>query len=249
MRFPILILLGSLVITLISLVGAFTLLLPPRRLQNLLIPLVALSAGSLMGGALFHLLPEGLSLLPPRFAGLFMAVGFAFFLAIEISFDWHHSHRNRQRRHPYLFSADPLPLLILLGDGFHNFVCGLGVTSAYLIDPVSGVAAWLAAVAHEIPQELGDFGVLLHSGWSPHRALLFNFLTALTFPIGAFIAWRFQHFPPLAPLVLFAAGNFIYIAASDLVPEIKQRETPKHAARSLVWFTFGLFMLWFLASS
>jgi zinc and cadmium transporter len=139
--------------------------------------------------------------------------------------------------------------LILLGDALHNFICGVGIASTYLIDPASGVAAWLAAAAHEIPQELGDFGVLLHSGWSRRRALTWNLISALTFPLGALLAWRFQAVLPLAPLVLLAAGNFLYIAASDLVPDIKSQDSLLKAVSSFAWFAAGLLLLWLLASS
>jgi len=146
------------------------------------------------------------------------------------------------------FDREPLALLILIGDALHNFICGIGIAGTYLIDPASGVAAWLAAAAHEIPQELGDFGVLLHSGWSRRRALAWNFISALSFPLGALLAWRFQAVLPLAPLVLLAAGNFLYIAASDLVPEIKAQDSLLQALTSFSWFAGGLLVLWLLAS-
>jgi zinc and cadmium transporter len=133
--------------------------------------------------------------------------------------------------------------LILLGDGLHNLTCGLGVASTYLIHPAAGVATWLAAAAHEIPQELGDFGVLVHSGWRPRQALLWNGVSALTFPLGALLAWGLRGSNLLAPLVLFAAGNFLYIAASDLVPEIKARLAPQEALLGFACFAAGLLLL------
>lgn len=137
-----------------------------------------------------------------------------------------------------------MALLILLGDGLHNFIGGLGIASTFLINPPAGVAAWLAAVAHEIPQELGDFGVLVHSGWRPRKALFWNLISAFTFPLGALLAWWLRELISLAPLVLFAAGNFIYIAASDLVPEIKHHAEPGFALNSFACFSGGLlFML------
>jgi zinc and cadmium transporter len=102
----------------------------------------------------------------------------------------------------------------------------------------------LAAIAHEIPQELGDFGVLVHSGWRPRQALFWNLVSAFTFPLGAFIAWWLREQISLAPLVLFAAGNFIYIAASDLVPEIKNDAQTGRALPGFACFAGGLaFML------
>ena len=242
------IVLGSAVMCCIALIGAFTFLLSPRRLQQVLIPLVSLAAGSLMGGALFHMIPEGALAMEPRQVGFWLALGFTAFFALEIFLHWHHSHRLSSRLQRYAPSSEPMGLLILVGDGLHNFIGGLGIASTFLIDPPAGVAAWVAAVAHEIPQELGDFGVLIHSGWSRRRALAWNFASALTFPLGALVAWRFQQLLPLPPLVLFAAGNFLYIAASDLVPEIKVQSTLSQALASFAWFTTGLFVLWILAS-
>ena len=234
-------LLGSAGMSLIALVGGLTVLLPRRWLQALLLPLVALAAGSLLGGALFHMLPEGFAVLEPRQAGAWIAAGVTLFLALEQLLHWHHSHHQGLRGAAP--GAEPVVALILLGDGLHNLTCGLGVASTYLIHPAAGVATWLAAAAHEIPQELGDFGVLVHSGWRPRQALLWNGVSALTFPLGALLAWGLRGSNLLAPLVLFAAGNFLYIAASDLVPEIKARLAPQEALLGFAWFAAGLLLL------
>lgn len=239
-------LVGSGLMALLALVGGLTLLLPKRRLQRLLLPLVALAAGSLLGGALFHMIPEGFAALPPRRAGGWVAAGFSAFLALEQLLQWHHSHRNGGGQASI---TEPLPALILLGDGLHNLTCGMGVASTYLLHPAAGVAAWLAAAAHEVPQELGDFGVLVHSGWPPRRALLWNALSGLTFPAGALLAWGLRDTTHLAPLVLFAAGNFLYVAASDLVPEIKTRLSLPEALTGLGWFAAGLLLLALLAAA
>jgi zinc and cadmium transporter len=243
------ILLGSLVMALVALVGGITLLLSAAQLQQLLVPLVSLAAGSLLGGALFHMVPEGFVGLAPIEAATWVSAGFTAFLALEIFLHWHHSHRHRASGRGGRFDPKPLPLLILVGDALHNFVGGLGITSTYLIHPAAGLAAWLAAVAHEIPQELGDFGVLLHCGWSARRALFWNVISALTFPLGSLLAWGLQRMIPLAPLVLFAAGNFLYIAASDLVPEIKAQVSLRQATCSFIWFSAGLLLLRMLASA
>ena len=241
------ILLGSLLMSLVALVGAFTLVLPARRLQQVLAPLVSLAAGSLMGGALFHMLPEGFSALNPLRSGEWIAAGFTAFLALEQFLHWHHSHRQNGRLFAATGSREPMGLLILIGDGLHNFIGGLGIASTFLINPPAGVAAWMAAVAHEIPQELGDFGVLVHSGWKPRRALFWNLISALTFPLGALMAWWLRDLIPLAPLVLFAAGNFIYIAASDLVPEIKHHSEPGVALQGFACFSGGLLVMLVIA--
>jgi zinc and cadmium transporter len=243
---------GSLMMTLVAQVGCLTFVLSARRLQQLLLPLVSLAAGSLLGSALFHMLPEGFTALDPLRAGEWIAAGFTAFLALEHFLHWHHSHRQQQRGkygHEPWSSREPMALLILLGDGLHNFICGLGIASTFLINPQAGVAAWLAAMAHEIPQELGDFGVLVHSGWSPSKALIWNLISACTFPIGALLAWWLRELMALAPLVLFAAGNFIYIAASDLVPEINQNSDSGFALKSFVCFVGGLLLMTLFAAT
>ena len=241
---------GSLLMSLVALVGGITLLMPAWRLQQLLTPLVSLAAGSLLGGALFHMLPEGVMALDPLHAGEWIAAGFTAFLALEQFLHWHHSHRRHSRQplgEEDRWVREPMALLILLGDGLHNFICGLGIASTYLINPPAGIAAWLAAIAHEIPQELGDFGVLVHSGWRPRKALFWNVISAFTFPVGAFLAWWLREQISLAPLVLFAAGNFIYIAASDLVPEIKRHAEPGLALHGFACFAGGLLFMLLIA--
>lgn len=243
------ILVGGLLMSLVAMVGAFTLLLPPQRLQQLLLPLVSLAAGSLLGGALFHMLPEGMGAMDPKQGSRYVAAGFTVFLALEQFLQWHHSHRHAHRANPQSLPAagtaprQPVAVLILLGDALHNFIGGLGIASTFLMNPAAGIAAWSAAVAHEVPQELGDFAILLHSGWKPRAALRWNFISALTFPLGAVLAWLIAQSLPVAGLVLFASGNFLYIAASDLVPEIKAGTGLRSAAPSFGWFLAGLLLM------
>lgn len=238
---PLAIALGGALMTLVTLVGGLTALLTPQRQQRLLLPLIALAAGALLGGALFHMLPMALQSLEARWCGVWLALGFSLFLALELGLHWHHSHR------PDSNGLQPVALLILLGDGLHNFIGGLGIASTYLINPSAGVSAWLAALAHELPQELGDYGVLVHSGWSRRRALRWNFVSGLTFPLGGLLAWIGAGTLPLAALAMVAAGNFVYIAASDLVPEIKARSSIAEMAQAFGWFVCGWLLLLLLA--
>lgn len=234
---------GGLLMTLITLVGGLTALLAPRRQQQLLLPLIALAAGSLMGGALFHMLPMGLQLHAGRWSGVWLAAGFTAFLALEQGL------KCSPARHHRAVAAHPVAVLILLGDGLHNFIGGLGIASTFLLNPAAGVAAWLAALAHELPQELGDFGVLVHCGWSRRRALTWNFIAGLSFPLGGLLAWLWAGALPLPALVLFAAGNFLYIAASDLVPEIKARASPAESGLGFIWFLIGLGLMLLLSGA
>jgi zinc and cadmium transporter len=240
------ILLGGALMSLVSLVGGLTMLIGPGRLHRLLLPMVALAAGSLMGGAFFHMIPEGLAGRDPLDGSLWVVAGFSSFLLLEVSLHWHHSHTAQSGAGQA--PKRPEGLLILLGDGLHNFMGGVGISSTFLMHPAAGVVAWLAAVAHEIPQELGDFAVLVHSGWNRRTALVANLIAALTFPLGGLLAWSLAGSLPLGGLTLFAAGNFLYIAASDLVPQIKEpsKQTPA-AASSVLWFAVGLILMLLLA--
>lgn len=238
---------GGFAMSAIALVGGLTTMVRPATLDALLLPLIALAAGTLLGGALFHMVPEGARGLTAATAALWALGGFLVFLLLEQLLGWHHAHRsNDDRSDDRNDDRHPMGWLILVGDGVHNLLGGIGVASVFLIDPRAGVLAWLAAAAHEIPQELGDFGVLVHAGWSKRKALLWNLISALTFPLGAVLAWALarQFELDIAGLVLFAAGNFVYIAASDLVPEIKRELRPARAALHLACLLLGLSLMY-----
>lgn len=234
---------GGLLMSAVAMIGALATVLPAPLLQRLLLPLIALAAGTLLGSAFFHMIPEGSAALSPLAAASWLTGGFAAFFALEQFLHWHHSHREAAEP-----AQQPVAWLILIGDGVHNFLGGLGIASTFLVDPRAGALAWLAAAAHEVPQELGDFGVLVHGGWSPRRALAWNLVSALTFPVGALLAWLLAHHLDVAGLVLFAAGNFVYIAASDLIPEIKRHASLRAAALHFAAFAAGLLLMALLAA-
>jgi len=199
--------------SLIALVGGVTVLLPEPALARLVMPFVGLAAGSLLGGAFFHMLPEavehggGLSIF------VWLAAGFVGFFVLEQFLGWHHCHRPMSEH-------APLGYLILVADAVHNFVGGLAVGAAFVVDLRVGVVTWAVAAAHEVPQELGDFGVLVHSGWRPRVALGYNLASGLTFLAGGLVAYTVSGSVDAGVLLPFAAGNFVYIAAADLVPQI-----------------------------
>jgi zinc and cadmium transporter len=207
------IVLAGLAMSAIALVGSVTTVLSKAALGRIVMPLVGLSAGSLLGGSLFFMLPEavqGMSELAPF---VWFAGGFVSFLVLEQFLSWHHCHRP-------LDQHAPVGRLILLADAVHNFVGGLAVGGAFLIDLEVGAVAWLVAAAHEVPQELGDFGILVHSGWSRASALAYNVASGLTFLLGGLTAYVVSGGLDVTFLIPFAAGNFVYIAAADLVPQI-----------------------------
>ena len=232
---------GGLLMSGIALVGGLTTVMRPATLERLILPLVSLAAGTLLGGAVLHMIPPGFAALGPIDGGVWLLAGFAVFLALEQFLLWHHCHRASAA------CRSPMTYLILLGDGIHNFLGGLSIAGTFLVDPRAGVMAWIAAAAHEIPQELGDFGVLVHGGWNRCQALTWNCLSGLTFLLGALTAFALSFRFELAGLILFGAGNFIYIGASDLVPEIKAHPNIVMAVLHFTCFAAGVLLMLCLA--
>lgn len=230
------ILIAGLLMSGIALLGAVTFFLSERVLQKLILPLVAFSAGSLLGSAFFHMLPAAVKADPSgRSVWIWVLAGFSLFFAFEQLLHWHH-HAQSDR-------TSALPTLIVVGDALHNLLGGMAVAGAFLVDTRLGVAAWLAEAAHELPQELGEYGVLLHGGWSRRKALLVNVLSSLPFLAGGLLIWAASFRIDVAFLVPFAAGNFLYIAASDLIPEVNRHHRLATAALHFAAFVAGALVL------
>ena len=229
---------SSLLMSVIALVGSVTLILKEETLQRIILPLVAFAAGSLIGGAFFHMIPAGIAQSGNNTAFyVWILAGFSAFFALEQLLNWRHCHRAPASH------KRPLTYLILIGDGLHNFIGGLAIAGVFIIDIRLGIMAWLAAAAHEIPQELGDFGVLVHGGWEKRKALIFNALSALTFLVGGLLAYVLSFNIDISFLIPFAAGNFIYIGASDLVPEVKEHESLRVNIANFLAFVSGLALM------
>jgi zinc and cadmium transporter len=229
---------SSLLMSAIALVGSVTLVLKPETLQRIILPLVAFSAGSLIGGAFFHMIPAGLAEYGSGTSFfVWLLAGFSVFFALEQFLHWHHCNRAMAS------CKKPLTYLILIGDGLHNFIGGLAIAGTFLVDIRLGIMAWLAAAAHEIPQELGDFGVLVHGGWAKGKALMFNVLSALTFLLGGLIAYFAAFRFDVSFLIPFAAGNFLYIGAADLIPEVNKHENPTVNIENFASFIFGIALM------
>ena len=198
----------------LALSGSLTLLIPEKRFDQFVPPLVALAAGTLIGAALLHLLPEAVGAMGNELpVYLLLVAGFLTFFVLEQFLHWHHCHQD-------VAGHDPLGYLILVADGVHNLMGGLAVGGAFLVYIRVGIVSWVVTAAHEVPQELGDFGILVNAGWSRGRALLLNVMSALTFLIGGWGAYLLGRQVEVTWLLAFAAGNFLYIAAADLLPEI-----------------------------
>jgi len=234
---------SGILMSLIALTGSIVLVLKENTINRIMLPLVALAAGSLIGGAFFHLIPEAVvQFADPLTVFALVAAGFAVFMALEQFMHWHHCHKKTERQEA------PVTILILVADGLHNFIGGLSIGSVFLIDTRLGMTAWLAAAAHEVPQELGDFGVLVQGGWNRKKALLFNLLSGLTFLLGGLVVYFASTGFQLNTMYLvpFGAGNFLYIAASDLIPQINKGETLLKNLLHYAAFIAGLLLMYFL---
>ncbi|MBM4177320.1 ZIP family metal transporter [Candidatus Gribaldobacteria bacterium] len=227
------------IISLASFIGALFLVFKSKIKQDGLLLLVALSAGALLGGAFLELLPETLELIGPKTAFLIVLVAFFFFFILEKIFHWRHCHKANCQVHSFGY-------LNLVGDGLHNFLDGLLIAVAFLTNWQLGLSVSLAVLLHEIPQEIGDLAVLLYSGFKAKKALLFNFLTALTAFFGALfgILLSYSVYNFLLYLVLpFSAGGFIYIALSDLLPEIRKTQTLSYFLKTSLFLLLGCLLI------
>lgn len=228
------ILAATIATSLIAFVGALSLKLSKKLFDILIIALVAFSAGALLSGAFFHLLAESLVVMGANQAFILLFAGFALFFLIEKFLHWHHCHKGECEEHPFTH-------LILIGDGLHNFIDGLIIAASFMVSAGFGAFTTLLIIAHEVPQELGDFGVLVYGGFSRAKALLFNFLSQLTCVIGGLVGFFFTQSTGISEMLLpFAAGGFIYIAATDLVPELKKEKSLRRSLSSFAVFLFGI---------
>lgn len=229
---------SALIVSLISLIGIIFISLHEDTLKSMLIFLVSFSAGALFGDAFIHLLPE---VLEKTDFGLNMSLsllsGILTFFILETFIEWRHCHIPTSDDHPHSFAT-----MNLIGDGVHNLLDGMIIGGSYLASITVGVATTVAVILHEIPQEIGDFGVLLNGGYSKKEALLLNFLTAVLGIIGVVISLvislKIENFSTF--LILFAAGGFIYIAGSDLIPELHKETSPKKSFLEFVSLLLGV---------
>ncbi|MDD5145778.1 MAG: ZIP family metal transporter [Candidatus Pacebacteria bacterium] len=235
------IIIATFLISLVSFIGAITLFLKENLLNKILLLLVAFSAGALIGAAFLDLLPEAISK-----AGrgenyifnifLFLIAGFCIFFILEQFIQWHHHHSVT---HPEIKSFS---YLILFSDGFHNFIDGLVIAGSFIASFPLGISTSLAVVFHEIPQEIGDFAVLVYGGLGKTKALFLNFISGTLAILGGVVG--FLMFKRIGENILFllpfTAGTFIYIAASDLVPQIKEEWRFKKSLIHFIVFLAGI---------
>ncbi len=239
------ILISVFLVSLVSFVGAFGLWLRPKLLDKILFGLVSFAAGALLGAAFLDLLPESLEQ-TGEVIFVYALIGVIVFYIIETFLYWYHCHYGHHHHHAAHHKVHPFAWLNLFGDGVHNFVDGMIIAASYIAGIPIGIATTVAVVLHEIPQELGDFGILVFGGLSRGKALFFNFLSALCAVLGALAVYFFSTMfgNVSAFLVPFAAGGFIYIASADLLPELHKERNVQKAFQQLCFFLLGVAIIW-----
>jgi len=217
--------------------GGILYLILKKNLNKILIILVSSTTGALLGGAFFHFIPEALGEIYIINVSLLVVFGFIIFLILERIVHWHHCHDGKCEKHPFTF-------LLLYGDALHNFIDGIIIAGSFLISIPFGIVTSLLIMSHELPQEIGDFGVLVYGGFSKSRALFYNFLSQLTAVLGGLLGFFFlQSGEYIIYILPIAAGGFIYIAVADLIPEIFKEKNPVKIVINLLAIIAGLLIL------
>jgi zinc and cadmium transporter len=229
--------LSLLIISLISFIGVFGLFLTKDKLKKYLLFLVSLSAGTLLGGAMLHLMPEIVEEGASENAWLWFLFGIILFFILEKIICWRHCHIPTSDKHPH-----SIGIMNLIGDALHNFLDGVIIVGAFMISIPLGIAVSIAVIAHEIPQEIADFGVLIYAGYTRKKALVLNFLISLSAFLGAIFALIMQNsIENFSKAVIpIAAGGFIYIASADLIPELKKDNRITKSIGQLISILIGI---------
>lgn len=233
------------IVSMISLVGIIALSLKEERLKKYIGIFIALAIGALLGDAFIHIIPEAFESMNHQVASLLLIAGLILFFIIEKVLHWHHHGEDKDNT-----EAHPVGKMILISDGFHNFLDGVVIGASFMVSVPLGMATTLAVILHEIPQEIGDFGVLIHSGYSKLRALFLNFTSALMAVIGVVFVFIFGETAENFSIFVLpiAAGGFIYIAVADLIPELhkKNASSPLPLLLQIVVILLGILAMFAL---
>ncbi|MEW6528790.1 MAG: ZIP family metal transporter [Candidatus Micrarchaeota archaeon] len=237
------IILATFAVSLLSLVGILFLGLKKDVFDGILSLLVSFAIGAMLGGAFFHMIPESFeeNRDNPMIVSLLILIGFMAFFIVEKFLHWRHCHEQKHE-----CKVHPVAYLNLIGDGVHNLTDGAVIAVSFLTNIEIGIASTIAILLHEIPQEIGDFAVLIKSGLSREKAIYYNLLTALTAVIGGLIAYFSISIVPMLALYLLpiAAGGFIYIAAVDLIPELHKEQKLNVSIPQFVCVIAGLGLMY-----
>ena len=228
-------------VSIISFVGTFSLSLKEEIVKKYINLFISLAVGALLGDAFIHLIPEIFenSFSTPLMSLLIIA-GIILFFIVEKFLHWHHHGEDKEETHIH-----PVGKLLLFTDGFHNFIDGIIIGVSFLISIPVGIATTLAVILHEIPQEIGDFAVLIHSGYEKKKALWLNFLSALTSVLGLIVAIIFGSMAETFTVWVLpiAAGGFIYIAVADLIPELHKTKEAKYSVLQILSVLLGVLIM------
>lgn len=234
------IIIAVLIVSLVSILGIL-IFLKKKTLNKILFYLVSFAAGTLLGAAFLDLLPEALEQGFKETVPIFILIGILSFFVLEKFLHWHHHHAGHEHEEVHGFTY-----LNVFGDAIHNFLDGAVIAISFLNSTTLGIVATIAIIAHEIPQEIADFSILIYGGFSKIKALVYNFLTALTAVIGALTAYFYSGAIESSTTFLtsFAVGGFVYIASTDLIPEIHKEKDLGKSFVQLVLLALGIFLIW-----
>jgi len=240
------------VVSFLSLIGVFVISLKETTLDKILFVLLSFSAGSILGAAYLDLLPEAVEFVGEEqlsIVVIYVTLGFLGFFFLERFLYWYHGHvHGYESEVEEKMTVKKFVYLNVIGDGIHNLIDGMIIAASFFITVPVGLATTVAVIFHELPQEIGDFGILVYGGFTRYKALLFNFLSALTAVVGVLISNYFsmniENF--VGFLVALAAGGFIYLAASELIPEIQKEENIGKSMIQFVLFILGIVLIWSL---
>lgn len=235
-------LIATLAISLVSLLGIFFVFLKPKSLNQLTLFFVSFAIGGLLGDSFIHIIPQSFDFFESSTpASLLILVGILVFFVLEKILLWHHCHDANCHQ-----STKHVATLNLVGDSIHNFIDGALIAASYQISFFVGLTTTLAVIFHEIPQEIGDFGILLHHQFSVKKAIFYNFFTALFSIFGVFLVFIFDTNFSIF-LIPITAGGFIYLAATDLIPELHRHDTKlKNSLIQLICILLGIGLMFFL---
>lgn len=240
------------IVSLISLIGLVVISLKDALLKKIIFFLIPLAVGALLGDAFIQLIPNAIEQSTNNsVTSLYIIFGIMTFFILEKYLYIHHEHSvpiHVSGKNNGKTIKKPVGKLILVSDGFHNFIDGIIIGVSYLISIPVGIATTISIILHEIPQEMADFGILLYSGYTRKQALFYNFLSALTAVVGVFVVFALGDLfkSLLSFFIPFAAGIFIYIASADLIPELHKRKSMRGTLIELSAMFLGIFIIYIL---
>lgn len=257
-------------IGLLSLIGLFMISIKERTLDRLLFILIAFATGTILASSLFDLIPESIhhleelnaegAALNESIVFVFIIIGYVIFFILERFIYWFHGHAHQKEDQLVCYDSitegpdvmvnrggkiKSFALLNLIGDGLHNFLDGVIIMVSFLSGFGNGIVITLAVLFHELPQEVGDFGILLYGGFTKKKALFFNFLSAMVALLGGILGFILSDTVELFNLffLAFSGGGFLYLASTELMPElIKQKNLKKSIIQALI-FIAGLIII------